>query len=187
MVIDWKYKIAAHNPCSGNVHTEKDAILFLAKDKAVPAMLRAYHDECQRLKTNPAHLEAITLLLGRVEAYQRDIENKVPDTDLPCEVDRCTKGKGVDDGPISAPDKIELQSKAMENSLLLDPAYVLTMEDRYRNGEVAFLGTEINRMLALAGYPSDYRRQYKDDEVWPNTGGIFMAELCRIAKSNLGI
>jgi hypothetical protein len=31
MAVDWKYKIRAVNPCSGNEHTEDDAILFLAK------------------------------------------------------------------------------------------------------------------------------------------------------------
>lgn len=95
MAIDWKYKIQAVNPCSGNTHSEDDSILFLAKDKAVPAMLRAYLSECERLEANPAHLEAIVLLLGRVEAYQRDIASKIPDTDLPCEIERCTKGIGV--------------------------------------------------------------------------------------------
>lgn len=95
MAIDWKYKIQAVNPCSGNTHDEGDSILFLAKDKAVPAMLRAYLAECEKLGTNPAHLEAITLLIGRVEAYQRDIAAKVPDTDLPCEIRRCVDGEGV--------------------------------------------------------------------------------------------
>ena len=93
--IDWKYKIQAVNPCSKNTHTEADSILFLAKDKAVPAMLRAYLAECERLGTNPAHLEAITLLIGRVDAYQRDVDAKVPDTDLPCEIERCVQGVGV--------------------------------------------------------------------------------------------
>ena len=65
MAIDWKYKIKAVNPCSGNEHTEDDSILFLAKDKAVPAMLKAYYWECKRLGTNPAHCEAIALLTER--------------------------------------------------------------------------------------------------------------------------
>jgi len=95
MAIDWKYQIQAVNPCSKNTHDENDSILFLAKDKAVPAMLRAYLAECERLGTNPAHLEAIALLIGRVEAYQRDIAAKVPDTDLPCEIERCVNGVGV--------------------------------------------------------------------------------------------
>jgi hypothetical protein len=33
-MIDRKYKILAVNPVSGGMHTEEDAILFLAKDLA---------------------------------------------------------------------------------------------------------------------------------------------------------
>ena len=95
MNIDRKYTIKAVNPCSGNMHDENDSILFLAKDKAVPAMLRAYAAESERLGANPAHLESIALLIGRVEAYQLDVESKVPDTDLPCEIDRCVNGAGI--------------------------------------------------------------------------------------------
>lgn len=95
MNIDRKYKISAVNPCSGNTHAENDSILFLAKDRAVPAMLRAYRTESERLGANPAHLESIDLLLGRVEEYQLLVESKVPDTDLPCEIRRCIDGEGV--------------------------------------------------------------------------------------------
>lgn len=95
MAIDWKYKIQAVNPCSKNTHDENDSILFLAKDKAVPAMLRTYREECKRLGANPAHLESIALLIDRVEEYQHDTASKVPDTDLPCEIARCLSGVGV--------------------------------------------------------------------------------------------
>ena len=97
MNIDRKYKIHAVNPCSRNTHDEHDSILFLAKDKAVPAMLRAYLTESDKLGANPAHLESIGLLIGRVEQYQREVEAKIPDTDLPCEIRRCVDGDGVSD------------------------------------------------------------------------------------------
>ena len=97
MNIDRKYKIHAVNPCSRNTHDEHDSILFLAKDKAVPAMLRAYLTESDKLGANPAHLESIGLLIGRVEQYQREVEAKTPDTDLPCEIRRCVDGEGVSD------------------------------------------------------------------------------------------
>ena len=97
MSIDRKYKIHAVNPCSRNTHDEHDSILFLAKDKAVPAMLRAYLKESEKLGANPAHLESIGLLIGRVEQYQREVEAKIPDTDLPCEIRRCVDGEGVSD------------------------------------------------------------------------------------------
>ena len=97
MNIDRKYKIHAVNPCSRNTHDEYDSILFLAKDKAVPAMLRAYLKESEKLGANPAHLESIGRLIGRVEQYQREVEAKIPDTDLPCEIRRCVDGEGVSD------------------------------------------------------------------------------------------
>lgn len=97
MNIDRKYQIRALNPCSGNTHDEHDSILFLAKDKAVPAMLRAYLKESEKLGANPAHLESIGLLLDRVEHYQREVEVKIPDTDLPCEIRRCVDGEGISD------------------------------------------------------------------------------------------
>ena len=97
MNIDRKYKIHAVNPCSRNTHDEYDSILFLAKDKAVPAMLRAYLKESEKLGANPAHLESIGLLIGRVEQYQREVEAKIPDTDIPCEIRRCVDGEGVSD------------------------------------------------------------------------------------------
>lgn len=97
MSIDRKYQIRALNPCSGNTHDEYDSILFLAKDKAVPAMLRAYLSESEKLGANPAHIESIELLIGRVEQYQREVEAKIPDTDLPCEIRRCVDGEGVSD------------------------------------------------------------------------------------------
>ena len=97
MNIDRKYQIHAVNPCSRNTHSEYDSILFLAKDKAVPAMLRAYLKESEKLGANPAHLESIGLLIGRVEQYQREVEAKIPDTDLPCEIRRCVDGEGVSD------------------------------------------------------------------------------------------
>lgn len=43
-VIDRKFKIQAVNPVNGNAYTEADALLLCAKDKAVPAALRAYKE-----------------------------------------------------------------------------------------------------------------------------------------------
>ena len=95
MVIDRKYKIVAYNPASNNPHDENDSILFLAKDRAVPAMLRAYRNECIKLGANKEHIESIDLLIERVDMYQTTITSKVPDTILPGEIDRCIKGYGV--------------------------------------------------------------------------------------------
>ena len=97
MVIDRKYKISAVNPCSGNIHTENDAVLFLAKDQAFLNVLPKYLEESRKLGANPAHLESIQLLIERVTEYQMNNGSKVPDTDLPCEIDRCIKGVGIED------------------------------------------------------------------------------------------
>ena len=91
-MIDRKYKILAVNPCSGNVHNEEDAILFLAKDLAVLPMLETYVEECNVLGCEDTHIESISLLIERVEEYQRNIKSEIPDTDTICEIERCIKG-----------------------------------------------------------------------------------------------
>ena len=93
MVIDRKYKILAVNPCSGNVHTEEDAVVFLAKDRAFPYALEEYLRQCKKLQCDDIHLESIRLLIARVDSYQEKMGSKVPDTNTPCEIDRCITGK----------------------------------------------------------------------------------------------
>ena len=92
-MIDRKYKILAVNPCNGNIRTEADSFLFNADDKGAPAALRAYLDECQKLGCDESHLESIALLIDRVEERQKLTGGKIPDTDTPCEIDRCIGGK----------------------------------------------------------------------------------------------
>jgi hypothetical protein len=95
MNIDRKYKIEAVNSVSGNQHTEEDSVLFLAKDKAfLQYALPAYLKGCERLGSNPEHLESIKSLMCRVNAHQQVLGSKVPDT-LGKEIDRCVHGVGV--------------------------------------------------------------------------------------------
>ena len=93
MIIDRKFKFVVTNPCKGTVYTEENAIIFLAKDEAVPTMLFAYQAECERLGCGPEHIESVELLIGRVLKYQQDIESHIPDTETPCEIERSIGGK----------------------------------------------------------------------------------------------
>lgn len=91
-LIDWKFNILALNPCKNDFHSSEDSFLFLAKDRAVPAALQAYREECERLGCGPEHLEAIDLLYDRVIEFQELRGSKIPDTETPCEIDRCIGG-----------------------------------------------------------------------------------------------
>jgi len=94
-MIDRKYKILAVNPCSGNIHTEDDSILFSAKDGALPDTLMFYKERCKELGSDENHLESIDLLINRILDFQRGNNWKIPDTDTPCEIDRCIGGKAL--------------------------------------------------------------------------------------------
>lgn len=92
--IDLKYEISAVNPCSQNRHSHFDSVLFLAKDRAfLEGALPGYRSKCIELGANPAHIASIDLMIQRVRRYQTDVEQKVPDTDLPCEIRRCVGGE----------------------------------------------------------------------------------------------
>ena len=85
--IERKYKFIAIGQEHGSIHDENDAFVFLAKDKAAPATLKFYWEECQRLGSAPRQLVAIALLRERVERYQAEHPDQV-------------KVAEVDEGPI---------------------------------------------------------------------------------------
>ncbi|MEW8048923.1 MAG: hypothetical protein AB2792_19910 [Candidatus Thiodiazotropha sp.] len=94
-IIDRKFQILAVNPCKkGAVYTEKDGVFFCAKDAGLPSALRAYREYCQGAGCNPEHIESISLLIGRVDEYQKTLK-KLPDTETSCEIDRCIGGIGL--------------------------------------------------------------------------------------------
>lgn len=74
----------------------KNAIVFVAKDKALLPTLRTYASECSSIGANDEHIASIMLLIERVQEYQRDIEVKVPDTIGDCELNRCISGKNLE-------------------------------------------------------------------------------------------
>jgi hypothetical protein len=79
-IIDRKFRFTAINPFNENMYTEDDAMVFCAKDAALPAALNAYREECRRIDANVEHIYSIGLLLDRVIEFQRINGNKVPDT-----------------------------------------------------------------------------------------------------------
>ena len=97
--IDRKFVFTAVNPVNRHIYSEKDAIVFCAKDMAVIPMLKAYRDECVALGCNREHIVSIDMLIGRVEEFQVNIEGRVPDT-VGFEIQRCIGGVGVDDNSL---------------------------------------------------------------------------------------
>ena len=91
--IDRKFKFIAFNPCKGTIYTEKDAVLFLAKDAGLLPTLDRYLKFCENAKCDSNHIESVELLIGRVRKFQQERGSKVPDTETTCEIDRCIKGK----------------------------------------------------------------------------------------------
>lgn len=90
--IDRKFRILAVNPVNGKTYTEKDSFLMCAKDAAVPAALRAYGEECERIGANKEHIESVYLLLSRVVRYQSNLGGgRIPDT-IGDEIPRCLDG-----------------------------------------------------------------------------------------------
>lgn len=82
-MIDRKFTIQATCREHGHAHTEADSALFLAKDIAFPAALRAYIRECVRLGADERQIAAAKAMMERVVKYQAEHPDliKVPDVD----------------------------------------------------------------------------------------------------------
>ena len=79
-IVDRKFKILAVNPITRKHHTEEDSLLLCAKDKAVPAALLAYANECELIGANQEHINSVYLLRKRVLDFQDQLGSKVPDS-----------------------------------------------------------------------------------------------------------
>ena len=94
--VDRKFRILAVNPVNGKIYTEKNAVVFVAKDKALPAALRAYKAECERIGADANHVTSVGLLIERVVEFQDYMGGgRVPDT-VGAEIPRCINGEGVE-------------------------------------------------------------------------------------------
>ncbi len=83
--IDRKFTFAAICCEHGHEHSHMDAMVFLAKDRALPQTLVYYRDECQALGAKPEQIQCIDLLIQRVLRYQHEHRDKikVADVDIP--------------------------------------------------------------------------------------------------------
>ena len=80
--IDTKYKFIAVSNEHGTEHNEYDAIVFLAKDKALHETLIFYYVICVKLGAQTEQLESIRRMIHRVEVYQNLNPNKVKVADI---------------------------------------------------------------------------------------------------------
>jgi|GEM_PF-1542284 len=80
--IDRKYTIAAYSQGSGRRHDERDAVLFLAKDKALPDTLEFYRQKCVQLGADDAQLHGLDLLIERIQRYQAAHRDRVKVADI---------------------------------------------------------------------------------------------------------
>lgn len=76
-VLDRKFKIKAISIKSGKMYTQKNAILFLGKDKLLPDLLDKYIELCSKAGVDRAQLVGVQLLKDRVMRYQRENIKKV--------------------------------------------------------------------------------------------------------------
>lgn len=79
--IDRKFLIAAKARRSGKTYNEDNSVLFLAKDRAFLLTLPDYLRHCEELGAGTEQLEAVRLMIARVNAFQEENPSKVPDVD----------------------------------------------------------------------------------------------------------
>jgi hypothetical protein len=83
--IDRKFTFCATCTEHNHEHSHMDAMVFLAKDKALPETLVFYRAACEANGAKPEQLRGITLLIERVQRYQAEHPDltKVADVDIP--------------------------------------------------------------------------------------------------------
>lgn len=81
--IDTKFKITAYCEEHEDYHNDRDAVLFLCKDRAFLPTLRYYRNICVQIGAGERQILAVDQLIGRVERWQAIHPDmmKVPDVD----------------------------------------------------------------------------------------------------------
>ncbi len=93
--IDRKFNFTAVNPANGKAYNQDDAVVFCAKDAALPAALEAYALRCKDLGVDHNHVLSVKLLINRVMNFQQQVENRIPDTVGEAELARCLDGRNL--------------------------------------------------------------------------------------------
>jgi len=158
--IDRKYKIQAVNPVTGKTYSEENALLFSAKDAAVPAALLAYAEECKRIGAKPEHIESVFLLHDRVLKFQSESGNKVPDT-IGQEIPRCLQGVAED--PSRTKSGVELIAEERQRQLH-EEHRTTENDDLLVNGELALAGACYAEFSAAIDRDEQHRTQ---ESYWP--------------------
>jgi hypothetical protein len=87
--IDRKHTFLAVNEGNGNVYTDKEGIILLAKDDAVLPTLNFYLEECKRIGAGDEQIAGVELLIARVSRWRAENPDacKKPDISLGKEAD----------------------------------------------------------------------------------------------------
>lgn len=80
--LDSKFSGVIYKDTDGSIVPADQFIVFLAKDNAVPRMLKFYYDECVRIGAAEPQLEGIKELVERTMEWRRNHPEmcKVPDS-----------------------------------------------------------------------------------------------------------
>ena len=81
MKIDGKFSGVIIKAKDGSVVPPDQYIVFLAKDNALPATVRFYEEECERLGADARQLEAVRKMRARLDRWRQAHHDlcKVPD------------------------------------------------------------------------------------------------------------
>lgn len=76
-ILDRKFKFKAVSIRTGKQYTEKNAIVFLAKDALLPELLQYYEKLCKDNEVDELQIKGVQLLIERVRQYQSQYPQKV--------------------------------------------------------------------------------------------------------------
>jgi hypothetical protein len=80
--LDRKFKFTAISVKSGKKYTEKNAIVFIAKDSLLPNLLDHYVELCAQANVDERQMLGVKLLKDRTVAWQRKNIKKVHKPDV---------------------------------------------------------------------------------------------------------